>query len=365
MGTLFKRGKNWYIDVRNQGRRIRKRVGTSKEVAELALKDAEVKIAKQEFGFYKPEVAIETFLAEYFEFSRTNHSVNTTKRYKAVIDNFRLFLEDHPDVTNLSHINHSLIETYKSYRRDHWLGSSVNGKTRVARKRDGVQPGARAKTINFELNALRTILYEAVKRGYLSENPLKGVRKLKVEDSKRIRVLTPVEMGTLLDHTPDDLRPIFQTFLLTGMRKGELENLTWDDVDFRQRKIKVQRKPFWRPKTGEREISIHSDLLPILRRLKAENSKKLKSDFVFPHKDGSRIKTKLRERLMKVARKAGIEDLSSIHAFRHTFATQLLQNGVQFPELKEILGHKDINTTLMYLHFAPHHLAQAVDKMKL
>ncbi len=80
MGTLFKRGRNWYIDVRDQGRRIRKRVGPSKEVAILALKDAEVKIAKKEFGFYRPEVAIEAFFEEYLDFSRTNHSPNTTKR---------------------------------------------------------------------------------------------------------------------------------------------------------------------------------------------------------------------------------------------------------------------------------------------
>ena len=73
----------------------------------------------------------------------------------------------------------------------------------------------------------------------------------------------------------------------------------------------------------------------------------------------------LKDAEVKIAREAGIKDLSSIHAFRHTFATQLLQNGVQFPELKEILGHKDINTTLMYLHFAPDHLASAVDKMMI
>ena len=46
MGTLYKRGRIWYVDVRAKGRRIRKRVGASKRIAELALKDAEVKIAK-------------------------------------------------------------------------------------------------------------------------------------------------------------------------------------------------------------------------------------------------------------------------------------------------------------------------------
>ena len=51
MGNIYKRGKVWYIDVRSKGRRIRKKIGSSKKIAELALKDAEVKIARDEYGF--------------------------------------------------------------------------------------------------------------------------------------------------------------------------------------------------------------------------------------------------------------------------------------------------------------------------
>ena len=61
MGAVFKRGRVWYIDVRSAGHRIRKRVGASKEVAGLALKDAEVKIARKEFGFYNPTMGVEDF----------------------------------------------------------------------------------------------------------------------------------------------------------------------------------------------------------------------------------------------------------------------------------------------------------------
>ena len=53
MGEVYKRGKVWYIDVRYKNRRIRKAVGSSKKIAELALKDAEVQIAKDKFGFSK------------------------------------------------------------------------------------------------------------------------------------------------------------------------------------------------------------------------------------------------------------------------------------------------------------------------
>ena len=69
MGSLCKRGDIWYIDVRAQGRRIRKRVGTSKKIAELALSDVKVKIARNEFGFAKNDISIEKFLERFMEYS--------------------------------------------------------------------------------------------------------------------------------------------------------------------------------------------------------------------------------------------------------------------------------------------------------
>jgi len=365
MGAIFKRARVWYIDVRSGGHRIRKRVGASKEVAILALKDAEVKIARKEFGFYNPTMGVEDFFRKYVEYSRANHATSSTKRYASVIDNFRLFLRTRKDVENLEQISTEVIEEYKAFRKDHWIGPRNGEDKRQPRIRGGEQSGAKAKTINFELNALRTVLYVAVKWGYLTENPLKNVQRLKLTDSKRIRFLSAKECHALCMASPDDLLPIFQTLLLTGMRKGELENLEWADVDFKRRKIMIRRKLFWQPKTGEREIPIGSQLLPILRRLDAANSKGLKSNFVFPHKDGSRIKVKLRDQLIKVAQAAGIKDLSSIHALRHTFASQLVMNGVDLPTVQRLMGHSDIQTTLIYAHLAPDHLADAVDKLAI
>ena len=51
MGAIYKRGKIWYIDVRAKGRRIRKKIGSSKKIAMLGLQDAEVKIARDDYGF--------------------------------------------------------------------------------------------------------------------------------------------------------------------------------------------------------------------------------------------------------------------------------------------------------------------------
>jgi len=100
MGNIFKRGKIWYLDIRVSGQRIRKKVGSSKKIALLALQDAEVKVARKEFGFANKDIAIDKFIEQYFDYSRTNHQPKTTSRYKAVIDHLNAFIKGNcPDVT--------------------------------------------------------------------------------------------------------------------------------------------------------------------------------------------------------------------------------------------------------------------------
>ena len=365
MGSIYKRGKSWYIDVRVKGRRIRKRVGRSKEIAVLALKDAEVKAAREEFGFAKDDISIDKFVERFLDYSRANHRPTTTSRYRAVIEHFQAFVKSLGNVTFISEVNTETIDRYKVYRKDAWVNpngqpvesdNDVNGHTRK---------GARAHTINFEVGALKSIFNLAIKWGYLKENPTKGVTKLKVDDSKAPRFLTQDECRRLLEACPRDLYPIYFTFLNTGMRKAELENLEWADVDFKRRKIKIRRKATWQPKTGEREIPISDSLLELLKGLKDNNAKTTKSNYVFCHGDGGKLKAKLRERLIRIAKKAEIEDLTRVHTLRHTFASHLVMSGVDLPTVKKLMGHSDIQTTMIYAHLAPDHLADAVNKLSL
>ena len=74
-----------------------------------------------------------------------------------------------------------------------------------------------------------------------------------------------------LEACSPELYSIYFTFLNTGMRKAELENLEWDDVDFERRKISIRRKESWQPKTGEREIPINDALHDLLQDLRKDN----------------------------------------------------------------------------------------------
>jgi integrase len=364
VGHIYRRGKNWYIDLYVKGRRVRKKIGPSKSVAQLALKDAEVKAARDEFGFTKNDITIEKFLQKFDDYSRTNHSPATRLRYSIVIDHFKRFLSRHPTKTFLSQINPRMLDEYKTFRKDEQVNPNGEPVTSKKKATENTRNGARAHTINFELRVLKLMFNLAKKWGYLKRNPVEEVTRLKVNDAKPPRFLATEECQRLLEHSPDHLYPIFFTFLNTGMRKAELENLEWADVDLERRKIRIQRKDFWRPKTGERDIPINQKLLELLTRLKDENDSGLNSSFVFPHKDGAQTKAKLRLQLIKIAERAGIENLTKLHSLRHTFASHLVMKGVDLPTVQKLMGHSDIKTTMIYAHLAPDHLVGAVEKLE-
>jgi len=147
------------------------------------------------------------------------------------------------------------------------------------------------------------------------------------------------------------------------MRKSELKYLDWSDIDFGRRKIKIRRKADWQPKTGEREVPMNDRLYELLMDMKEQNDSGLQSIYVFPHKDGGRIRMKLREKMIEIAKRAGIKDLTKPHTLRHTFASHLVMQGVDLPTVKKLMGHSDIQTTMIYAHLAADHLADAVNKL--
>ncbi|MCK5127302.1 MAG: tyrosine-type recombinase/integrase [candidate division Zixibacteria bacterium] len=66
---------------------------------------------------------------------------------------------------------------------------------------------------------------------------------------------------------------------------------------------------------------------------------------------------------MNIAEKAGIKNLTKLHTLRHTFASHLVMKGVDLPTVVKLMGHSDIQTTMIYAHLAPDHLADAVEKL--
>lgn len=340
MASLRLRNGTYFVDYRINGRRFRKAVGPSKRIAELALKDIEVKVAKGELGFTPKDNSLEKLFEEYLTYSRTNHAPSSQKRYRAILDHLKFFLAKYPYLTKISHLTPKLFEDYKSLRKEE---------------------GAANKTMNNELQTFRAMFYLAMKWGYASDNPVKGVTPFKDDKNKKPRFLSKEECKILLENCGTELYPIFYTFLNTGMRKAELENLEWGDIDFERRKIKIRVKDDWSPKTSEREIPINDNLLELLR---THGDKNKRGRWVF-HNKGEKIEpNSLRKKLISVAKKCGIIDLTKIHSLRHTFASHLVMSGVDLPTVKKLMGHSDIETTMIYSHLADEHVDKAVEKLK-
>jgi integrase/recombinase XerD len=149
----------------------------------------------------------------------------------------------------------------------------------------------------------------------------------------------------LFAHCSGEDRLAFQTLLMTGLRESELCWLTWDDVVLEPGRecVVVRAKPGFTPKDYEqREVPLPPALAEALRRLKRRDV------FVFPARSGG-LERHLLRRLKQAARRAGVEG-ATLHRFRHTYATRLLENGADVVTVQRLLGHSDLETTQQYLN---------------
>ena len=351
MGRIYsrigKKGKRiWFTDYTSLGRRYRKKNGPSKKLAQLALAEIELQIARGELNLSKPEISLNKLLREFDDFSRVSHAKASYIRYKNVFANLNHFLKLRCESMRLSQLTPKLFEEYKIWRRTVPLNKGII---------------AKSNTVNMELKTIRTLMSYAVKWGYLRTNPTRGVSKLRVNDSKMPRFLSKPEIKLLLDNCGEKLYPIFFLFISTGMRLGELKFLTWGDVEIEQKRIKIQAKENWQPKTGERVIPMSDSIQRLFINLMKKREGN--SDYVFVGKNNGPLTIKLRERLKTITKRCGFPEVTKIHTLRHTFASHMIMQNVDLPTLQKLLGHSDIKTTMIYTHLATDHLAEAMNKL--
>ncbi len=122
---VFKRQGNWWIDFYHQGKRIRRKVGPSKKVAETVLADVQVKKAKNDFlGVCEPKkISFTDFSAEYLEYSKANKAKRSYERDVLTLDGHVTPLWGDQSLTQL---NPKIIEEYKARRLEHVAAATVN-----------------------------------------------------------------------------------------------------------------------------------------------------------------------------------------------------------------------------------------------
>ena len=208
----------------------------------------------------------------------------------------------------------------------------VEGYLTQRRKIGNVALGGKAlsnSTLNREIGILKGIVNRAIFNGLLEKNTIQGVRGFK--EAVRDRVLLDEEFEALLGKCSPRLKAIVQLAYWTGMRRGEILGLRWEQVDLQNKVINLEAAD---TKTQEkREVPLTEELVGTLQQV----PRTLGLPYVFAHR-GKRIKN-IKTAFRKAIRLAGIKEFR-FHDLRHCAVTNLRKAGVNDSVIMSISGHK-------------------------
>ena len=156
------------------------------------------------------------------------------------------------------------------------------------------------------------------------------------------------ELNRLFAEIPERFQPHFTTLLYTGIRKGEIMLLEWEDIHFEEGYIYIKpHEGRTRRKMKPRIIPIHAEVMKAFEiRKQAKESKKI----VFSAREGKVLTHNVLYEVLRMAKKSANVQSGCLHSFRHTFASKLINKGISIKVVQELLGHEDIKTTEIYSH---------------
>ncbi|MEA3335898.1 MAG: tyrosine recombinase XerC [Chloroflexota bacterium] len=287
------------------------------------------------------EDGLERFITHLI--AERNVSPYTLRNYRTEIRQFIAFAKDQ-DVTSWQQVDKALV------RR--WLAE-----LRAA----GYVPASMARRLS-EVRSCCTFL---VREGDLEHNPLSGMASPK-QSRRQPRVLSYDEVLALM-RGPDQNRPqgqrdkaILEVLYGSGIRLGELEGLDICDVNLSRRELKVLGKG-----NKERIALFGQDAETALRLYLSQGRSQLSNDktdgAVFLNRFGNRLgRVSITRMLDRYAKQVGIERKVTPHALRHSFATHLVDEGVDIRLIQELLGHESPSTTQRYTHVSQARLHEVV-----
>lgn len=257
-------------------------------------------------------------------------------------------------------------------------------KWRTTRIKEGIKP----VTVNRDIYILKGALSKAMEWELISENPLQRLKPLKIDSSAKVRYLSKEEELRLKqalvvrddelkaarsrgnewrrerdyelfpdlsqDSYADYLTPMVLISLNTGLRRGELLSLCWDNIDLEQAVLTVGGHTAKSGKT--RHIPLNKLSIQALKNWKADNHS---VGFVFKNSKTGTAFRDIKKTWASLLKLAEVKNFRW-HDMRHHFASKLVMAGADLNTVRELLGHADIKMTLRYAHLAPEHKAKVV-----
>ncbi len=334
MPTLYFKDSTWWMNYSVNGQRFRVSTGTgNKQLAEIKLNELKLKIFKGEIGAKRSagkRATVSEFFRRYRDYIQSNSNVDK----HSDLARLRAFQEffARQSVRYIATIDPNLVDEFRAT----------------------VLVDRKPKTVKNYITLLKTALNKAVEWGLIESNPIAKVKSPKIV--KTFHFFSKDEIKRLIEEAPEPLKSAILILVNTGIRRAELFHLRWRDVDFPNKNLRVWPYDGFSPKGKRpRRIPISKSLLPLLKRLSKGNSE---DDYVLrPHKSEHRFY----KHFVALLNELGIK--GTLHDLRHTFASHLAMAGTPIPVLKELLGHSDISTTMIYAHLSPDIHRAEVEKL--
>jgi len=347
--SILKRGnsKNWYIQFQMDGKTyIRSSRTTDKKVAEQFERE------------WRRELHLKQYLGE--------------RESITVRDSISQFCDTKSGTPN--HVNLSIHARYldKVFRTHRKMGD-VTSEDLEWLKQKRFEDGYSAATLKHTFSLFRGAWKRVKRLGYqVSELefpkvrlPKSRLRFLSAEEERRLLKeldpnregfgLKPLDERTeLLKQQLQDNLDLVILLLDTGARYSEIAGLQWDNISLDPRTINL-----WRPKVQNESILYMTDRVHRILRRRHEVKQ---SQYLFTNSKGGK-RGYSTVSIRRAFRRAGLSDCT-IHTLRHTHASRLIQNGINIYEVKEILGHADIQTTMRYAHLEQFHPVANLSKVR-
>lgn len=354
MAKIRKLGDVYQIDYYDpSGKRIRKCFDKKKDAEAELGKRVSLKAEGRYLDVKKDCVTtLGELIKKYKENFENQPSYKTWK--KLCLENFKEHFGENTILANIRYVD---LETYKNK-----LKQSITRKRTIRT----------IASVNREMSCLHHLLQKSVEWEMIEQNPFdRGKSMQEKENNARIRYLNEEEITMLLDACSPHLRNIAICALNTGMRRGELLGLKWNQIN--NGFIYLRET-----KTNEsRQIPINKTLADLFKSLREQRGFGSAYVFTFSRKDKKKkdlngkmlnvIQNEAGDRInsVKVAfaatiRRAKIQDFR-FHDLRHTFASHFIMRGGSLKDLQEILGHKTMTMTLRYSHLSQDHKMKAIN----
>lgn len=347
---MWQRGRVYYARFRKNGRLVRRRLSTSFDVACEILNELRSRADRADFGLIDNDFSWEELKREFLRWVK--QTTGNLQAYSRHLHNFETYLR----VGSVRQIDHAYVIGYREWRLKQTI--RVHGvKVPKASKGKLITP----RTVNTEVATLRVMLNKAVEWKRIGSNPIAGLKPLADKSPRKVRrSLSSQEVESLFAAAPTWLANMLRVFATTGMRRREVVQLRFSDIDFAARTLTVRAEI---AKNGKaREIHLDDNVLAILREQKAYAKHreplraitppaKFSRDHVFVSAAGTPFGANLLKSFYAACKRAGIADghqggSVDLHSLRVTFATLTIENGASPKAIQAILGHSTLGLTM-------------------